>query len=131
MRGMRSQRGFSLVEVLVALLVLTIVVTTSLAVFVERNRRLQQASETILAYQALANESEYWRRIDFDELASTTRFESDTAVLALLKPFGTSVAVQQTEPGVKNVTLTIRWKNGARQARLALVRVDTGGSSLW
>ncbi|MEA2325633.1 MAG: hypothetical protein QOE68_592, partial [Thermoanaerobaculia bacterium] len=32
---------------------------------------------------------------------------------------------------VKNVTLTVRWSNGKRQARLALVRSDTGGSGLW
>jgi hypothetical protein len=29
------------------------------------------------------------------------------------------------------VTMTIRWNNGQREARLALVRVDTGGGNLW
>ncbi|MEA2489261.1 MAG: hypothetical protein QOH21_1053, partial [Acidobacteriota bacterium] len=51
-------RGFSLTEVLVALLILTLVITSSLVVFVERNRRMQQASELVLAYQALSNEAE-------------------------------------------------------------------------
>ncbi len=128
---MRSRRGFSLVEVLVALLVLTIVITTSLAVFVERKRRLEQASETILAYQALANESEFLRRVPYDDLAESTEFQSGKALLAPLQGVQTAVAVEQTTPGIKNVTMTIRWRNGVREARLAIVRVDTGGTPLW
>ena len=124
--------GFTLVEVLVALLILTLIITMSLAAFVERNNRLRQASEIILAYQALSNEAEYRRRIDFNELeTSSVEFVSDTAVLAPLTPYGTAVRVEQTQRGVKNVTLTVRWHNGAREAKLALVRVDTGGTNLW
>jgi len=129
---MRREKGFSLIEVLAALLILTLVITMSLAAFVERNKRLRQASEIILAYQALANEAEYRRRIDFSMLdAAPQQFVSDTSVLAPLTPFGTAVSVQQTQLGVKNVTMTVRWNNGQREAKLALVRVDTGGSNLW
>ena len=53
---MSKERGFSLVEVLVGLLILTIVITTTIVMFTERHRRLRQANETILAYQALSNE---------------------------------------------------------------------------
>lgn len=128
----RDQRGFTLIEVLVALLILTLVITMSLAAFVERNNRLRQASEMILAYQALANEAEYRRRINFDELeAASQRFVSDTALLAPLGEFGTAVQVARTQAGIKNVTMSVRWKNGQREARLALVRVDTGGTNLW
>ncbi|MGZ8868982.1 MAG: type IV pilus modification PilV family protein [Thermoanaerobaculia bacterium] len=129
---MRGQRGFSLVEVLIAFLILTIVMTTSLAAFLERNRRLQQASEIILAYQALANEAEYRRRMSYPSLETQpVEFVSDVAVLKPLEPFGTIVSVKEVQPGVKHVLMTIRWKNGERQAKLELVRVDTGGSNLW
>ncbi|HVE72642.1 MAG TPA: prepilin-type N-terminal cleavage/methylation domain-containing protein [Thermoanaerobaculia bacterium] len=125
-------RGFSLIELLVALLILTLVITFSMAAFVERNRRLQQASEIVLAYQALANEAEYRRRIDYGALEVASReFVSDTRLLQPLAPFGTAVAVTQSRPGVKNVLMTIRWQNGQRSARLELVRVDTGGTNLW
>ena len=129
---MRDQRGFSLVEILVAILILTLVITFSLAAFVERSNRLQQASEIVLAYQALANEAEYRRRMPFAGLeGEPAEFVSDTAILRPLTPFSTVVAVTEGKPGVKNVLMTIRWRNGEREARLELVRADTGGSNLW
>lgn len=129
---MRSQRGFSLAELLVALLVMAIVITTTLAMFVERQKRLRQATETILAYQALANEAEVRRRILFNGLdAAPATFVSDTAILQPLAPFATVVSVTTTKPEVKNVLMTVRWNNGQRFASLSLVRVDTGGGNLW
>lgn len=129
---MRDDRGFSLIEVLAALLILTLVITMSLAAFVERRKRQRQASEIVLAYQALANEAEYRRRIDFGALDSASpNFISDTALLAPLAPYGATVSVVRTSSHVKNVTMTVRWMNGAREAKLALVRVDTGGTNLW
>ena len=133
---MRHQRGFSLVEILVAFMILTLVITISLSAFVERSRRLQQASEIILAYQALANEAEYRRRIDYRLLDPTLptwspEFMSEVAILEPLKPFNTLVSVEEVQPGVRNVLMTIRWRDGQRQAKLELVRVDTGGSNLW
>jgi prepilin-type N-terminal cleavage/methylation domain-containing protein len=130
MRG--GERGFSLVEILVALLILTVVITTSMAAFLERNRRMKQANEIVLAYQALANETEYWRRKSFASLDTAPKqFESDPAILEPLKPYEQIVTVTDTQPGVRNVLLTIRWNEGKREAKLELVRVDTGGGQLW
>jgi prepilin-type N-terminal cleavage/methylation domain-containing protein len=128
---MRDRRGFSLVEVMAALLILTIVITSSLLAFLERNKRLQQASEIVLAYQALANEAEYQRRQPYGMAGAGATFVSNTDVLAPLDPYVTAVKVDVVQPGVKNVTLTIRWRNGEREARLGLVRVDTGSNPLW
>jgi type II secretory pathway pseudopilin PulG len=129
---MRHQRGFSLVEILAAFLVLTIVITTSLVAFIERNKRLQQASEIILAYQVLANEAEYWRRMNFEDLETEPAiFRSPPDLLKSFEPYSTIVAVKETKAGVKSVLLTIRWKDGEKSAKLELLRADTGGSSLW
>ena len=129
---MRKSRGFSLVELLVGLMILGIVITTTIVMFTERQKRLRQANETILAYQALANESEIWRRISFDQLDSQgPTFQSDTAILGPLAPYTTIAHVDSITSTRKDVTLTVRWSNAQRVSRLGIVRVDTGGSTLW
>jgi prepilin-type N-terminal cleavage/methylation domain-containing protein len=129
---MSKSRGFTLIEVLIALLVLTIVITTTIAMFVERHKRLRQANDTILAYQALSNEAEIWRRIGFGQLdAQAMTFQSDTAILAPLTPYTASIHVDTPRADVKSVTFTIRWANPQREAKLSIVRADTGGNGLW
>jgi prepilin-type N-terminal cleavage/methylation domain-containing protein len=127
---MRDERGFSLVEVLIALLVLTVVITVSMAAFLERNKRLQQASEITLAYQALANEAEFRRRVPYAQLEgySPKAFVSiaDVDVLAALAPYETEIDVRKIKPDVKNVTMIIRWRDGKRSAQLSVLRADTG-----
>jgi prepilin-type N-terminal cleavage/methylation domain-containing protein len=124
-----KQRGFSLLEVLVAMLILTLIITTTLAVFLERNRRIQQANEIIRAYQALANEAELQRRVDFDALGDGSFAE--TAILQPLAPFTTKVEVTTRRPNVKDVTMTVSWRGGAKKAVLTMPRVNTGGENLW
>ena len=114
-----------------ALLILSIVITTAMAAFIERNHRQQQAREILAVYQALANEAEYWRRIPYESLDANPVFRADHEILKVLGPHHTVVAVTETQQHVKNVLLTVRWGEGKRQARLNIVRVDTGGTSLW
>src|SRR5688500_113453 len=127
----RRENGFSLAELLMALLILTIVMTTSMAAFLERNRRQQQAREIVAVYQALANEAEYWRRLPYATLENYRAFQGDHPILSTLGSYNEVVAVAVTQPNVKKVTLTVRWQEGKRQARLGVVRVDTGGTNLW
>jgi prepilin-type N-terminal cleavage/methylation domain-containing protein len=131
---MLRQRGFSLAEVLVALLVLTLVITTTLAVFLERNRRLRQASETMMAYQVLANEVEVRRRLDFNDPALVQpEFVTDVKLLDPLKPF-TAKATASTDPakpGRRTISMLITWSNGKHRAALDFMRADTGGTNLW
>jgi prepilin-type N-terminal cleavage/methylation domain-containing protein len=127
------QRGFTLIELMAAMLILALVITTTLAIFLERNRRLQQANETILAYQALANETEVRRRMDFANVDQPATFASDTLLLAPLAGCTTEVSVKLAQPKVKEVTLAVRWKSGQsdRSAVLTIVRTNSGGTNLW
>src|SRR5262245_16466572 len=108
---MRNERGFSLVEVLVALLILAIVIPTTMAMFAERQKRMRQATETMLAYQALANEVEFWRRVGFPFIDDPAQqhFQQDSAsvVLAPLAPYVTSVKVDKPNDDTRQVTFTI------------------------
>lgn len=119
-------------EVLVALAILAIVITTTIAMFAERTRRMREASETILAWQALSNEAELWRRVPFAQIddVSGQTFRSDQAVLAPLAPYATAVKVDAPRADVRNITLTIRWAT-SREAHLSVARANTGGSNLW
>jgi hypothetical protein len=119
-------------ELLISLMILTFVITTTIYMFTQRNQHLREANETILAYQVLANEAELWRRINFSELESRApNFQTDTTLLSPLSPYTTTAKVDKPRTDVRQVTLTIRWNSGRRQAKLALIRVDTGGTNLW
>jgi prepilin-type N-terminal cleavage/methylation domain-containing protein len=132
---MKRQRGFSLIEVLAALLVLALVITTTMAMFVERQKRMQTANETILAYQAIANEIEVRRRIPYSDLESASptfvTLSGDTDILAPLKPYAATVTVAPAQNYIKTVTLSVRWRGGQRVERVMITRVDTGGGGLW
>jgi prepilin-type N-terminal cleavage/methylation domain-containing protein len=133
---MRAQRGFSLVEVLAALFVLTIVITTTLGMFVQRKKHLKNAAETIIVYQAFANEIELWRRFDFaglEDKAADGTFYCDATILQPLRPYETKIDVKATSPTTKNVKLTITWgdKKAPRSASINVVRCNTGGTNLW
>ncbi|MGH7487135.1 MAG: type IV pilus modification PilV family protein [Thermoanaerobaculia bacterium] len=129
---MRRSRGFSMAEVLVALAILAIVITTTIAMFAERTRKMRQASETIIAWQVLSNEAEYWRRQPFAQIdvATNQTFKSDLTILTPLTPYTTAVRVDAPRADVRNVTLTIRW-SGTHEAHLSVARANTGGSGLW
>ena len=114
-----------------ALLVLTIVITTSLAVFTTRTARLQQASESMLVWQALANEVELVRRVPYDAIDTLDdTFDSDIALLGPVVGVTTEVDVVLVKAGVKKVTLRIRWRTD-KVAELDVLRTDTGGGNLW
>ena len=122
-----------MVELTVALLILTLVITTTLTMMARRRDRIRQANETVLVYQVLANEVEYWRHIDFGALESeaASGFKSDTTLLASLQPFQSAVTVKTDQPDVKEVTLKVDWFNKERHASITVVRTQTGGSNLW
>ena len=123
-----------------ALLILAIVLTTTIAMFARRSQYLRESSETVLVWQAMWNEMEIWRRMDWNSLESQPpKFQSD---LSILKPLGVlntkvDVAVSPDDPHIKNVTLTVLWeydktnKSYKRNAHLSLLRAGTGGTNLW
>lgn len=129
-RGVRESRGFTLVESLVALLILSLVLTTSLAIFYDRHRRLRAAEETVLAWQALANEAETMRHVEFATLRDANAFTTSAALLEQLEGVASTVTIEETKPGTKLVRLRVEWREN-RAAHVTVIRTNTGGGPLW
>lgn len=127
---MRRQRGYSLIELMAAFAILSLVITITLMAFMERGRRLKQASDLIRVYQCLANEAELVRRLPYKEVRDA-KFASDTSLLAPLGSFEAEIEVVPAPPHRKRVTLHILWQQGKKEAKLGLIRTDTGGQNLW
>lgn len=130
---MKSSRGLTVVEVLVSLLILSFIVTTSLAIFFDRHARLERAGHVVRAYQALANEAEVIRHVPYIDLepGEIRTFQSGRDVLYGFNDLETLVKIQETSTGLKEVLLTVRWNRGRESAMLTVLRTDTGGGELW
>lgn len=127
------ERGFTLIETLAALLILAFVLMTSLLVFTQRQQRLRHADETIIVWQALANEAEYVRLLPYASIApgSKREFEEGSALLASLDRAETRVEAFDWKPGVKRVVLSVTWNGGSRHASLTVVRAAVPGGRFW
>ena len=97
------KRGYTLPELLVALLILAIVLTTTIAMFARRSQYLRESSETVLVWQAMWNEMEIWRRLDWSGLeAEPPKFQSDLAILAPFRRRKVAVSLNWGRTEVKH-----------------------------
>ena len=135
--AMASQRnrseGFSLVETLMAILILGIVITTSLFVYYERERRMVEAGEVMLVWQVLGNEAEARRYASWAMQAPgpPQPFYTDLALLAQLEGVVAEATVEQVDSQTRSILLRISWRDGRRVAIAEVIRTDTGGDTLW
>lgn len=115
------------------MLILTIVITTSLAVFFDRQKRLLEAGESVRVWQALANEAEARRHQPFGGLVpgADQPFLTDLAILEPLAAPVARVVIEAESPFVRRLTLRIEWAGGMREASIAVYRTRTGGGPLW
>lgn len=129
---MRRSAGFTLVEALAGLVILSLIITTSLAVFFERERRLREAADSVVVWQALANEAEYRRHMRYAELLPVPEesFKSDTSLLQSLDHARAVVKITLASPQTKRLTLTVTWGKG-KHSSLEMLRATIPGGALF
>lgn len=118
---------------LIALVIVGFVLTTSLAVFFDRERRLQAADELLIASQAMAIEVEMLRQTSYADLpiSANRDFISSPAILTRLNGCVASESIIQHQPSLKRIVLTISWNSGQKRSELVTYRSHTGGGSVW
>jgi prepilin-type N-terminal cleavage/methylation domain-containing protein len=130
-----DRRGFTLVEILVALTILGLVLTMSLAIFFDRQKRLLHAAEMISASQALSNEAEIWRHVSYGSLSpgGETDFVSDLEIIDSLPDPLTTVTFDQLEDEIRTVTMRVEWgkAEARRHAEMTIYRAPVNGGSLF
>lgn len=134
-----AQAGFALLEVLIALGILALIITTALAIFIDRQNRLLMASESVVASQGLANEAELRRRVAFTSfrlgavepfLTVEKKEPSDVLIVESLPSYRHEVLATEVAPGVIAVRMTLFWGSGSPQRSQSLTILRTG-ARLW
>jgi prepilin-type N-terminal cleavage/methylation domain-containing protein len=126
-RSVSRDRGFTLIEVLFALLIIGFVLTTSLAIFYERERRLRAAEELVIAAQAVSTETEHLRQVAFGSLATGERaWLSTPSILSRLQNPSTRVTIEN-ELYYKRAIIEIVWNDGRQKHTHVMHRTDVAG----
>lgn len=118
---MKKQSGFTIVELLVAIVVvgLMVVGVTSLFITIQTTQRKTRLLET--ATRAGEKKIEELRNINYNSLetGSTIDFENELPE-SLPEPRDATVAVTEPTPGVKRVDLTITYRDGGNDKEVKL-----------
>ena len=116
----KTQDGFTLLEAMIATIILGLVLTSVLAVVSQCAHYLTDIRRTARASQVLQQEMEYVRLLDWNALqsltnqftdpADTNRIYAGTIAKSAYSPsaFGTTTTVEE-------VTLTVTWTNQVNQ----------------
>lgn len=105
----KKQKGFSLIEVLITILLLAFVLMTLISVFIYGFNLLSKTKQTTLATQIAQEEVELIRNMPFDDILTLSpSFSHDS--LSLLEGSEGSLAIEEG-PGddIKKLTVRVRW----------------------
>ena len=119
------EAGFSLVEVLIAMVVLGIILLTLISVFAFGYNLIARTQQTALATQVCQAELERIRGLTFDSLASLTTTFTDAKLAGLIS--GQGLRAVEAGPGadIKKLTLSITWKFRGQSMRKDIVTYIT------
>ena len=105
----RRERGFTLIETLISILVLSIMLLTLISVFIYGYGAVARARHTALATLIAQEEMEAIRALPFDQIAALGSTFTNAKLAKLLA--GQGVLAVEAGPGadIKKVTVGVRW----------------------
>lgn len=122
----RNQKGLSLIEVLVTILILAIILISLISVFIYGFNLLSRTKQVTLATQAAQEAVEFIRNMSFDDVQTTTSFPSEIDIPDYLDNSQGSLAIEDG-PGsdIKKLTVSITWDYRGRQMKKSVVTYIT------
>lgn len=112
-----KKRGFSLVELILAISVVSIVIVGSATILLAAQGRSLEAAHQAAATAAASARLESLRESDFDAIGTGTATFPAPGVPRLVSA---QLVVGSTNADLKSATATVSWKEGNRTAQISL-----------
>ncbi len=121
-----NQKGLSLIEVLVTILILAIILISLISVFIYGFNLLSRTKQVILATQTAQEAVEFLRNMSFDDVQTTTSFPPEINIPDYLDNSQGSLDIEDG-PGsdIKKLTVSITWDYRGRQMKKSIVTYIT------
>lgn len=107
-----NKQGFTLIEVLIAMLVISIAVMGVLLTFTKSNQMMIQLRELSIADQCVKEEIESIRDMNYNEILNLTATFTAAGFVYLDNPVGTRVLDDPfADPDIRRVTVSVSWES--------------------
>ena len=109
-----APKGFSLLELLCAIFVISTGLTVALCGHFSSRDHLRENEARLMALTALENELETLRALPYSHLSTGAgqAFQSGNPMLDRLVDAACVTAIEEKAPGLKRVQVAIRWRGG-------------------
>lgn len=118
-------RGFAIVSVVAAVVILAVALTSAVSVYVSASRLGKKANELTTASNYVEGVLERAKSTPYDAVVSASIVEG----LPKLPGATCEMKVEQPEPGLKSVTVTCSWRDGKRTRTASLATLIARGGT--
>jgi prepilin-type N-terminal cleavage/methylation domain-containing protein len=121
----RKKAGFSLIEVLAAMLILGIMLLTLISVFIYGFNVISRSTQVAVATQICQEEVERIRNLTFDAVAALGTTFTDTKLSRLVNGQGVRAVEAGAGNDIKKLTVSVTWNYRGQSLRKDVVTYVT------